>query len=633
MCGIAGIYNKKNTIDQSVFDEMVDIIKHRGPDGRGTVFECDNHLAIGHRRLAIIEPNETGAQPFCYDDRYIVTYNGEIYNYIELREELDMAGYVFKTKTDTEVLVASYSRWGEECVKRFNGMWSFAIYDREKETLFCSRDRFGIKPFYYYRTNEIFAFGSEIKQLLCLNEIEAVANEDVLLTYLMIGEQDYSEETMFKDIMCLLPGHSIHFDIKDSIFNVYRYHNLSDIIEEKHTFEEDCKAFYDLFMDSVRLRLRSDVPVGYCLSGGLDSSSIVCCADKILSECNGEEKQSEQHTVSSCFEDPDYDEKEYIEEVVKNTSVISHKVYPDINKVLEETDKIIWHMDEPFGSTSIYSQWNVFREAKKHGLTVMLDGQGADEQLAGYSFFYSVRFTELIKKFKLIQLFREIRQYHMLRAVHDKDAKFINVLLASGLAVVPIPDFIKTYIRRKREEKKNSFFTKEQIKRVYEQNRGHNVSDTRGYIVSSVYGGMQALLHYEDRDSMAFSIESRVPFLDYKLVERVFSMPFNRKIRNGITKAVLREGMRGVLPDKIRERYSKLGFASPEDKWMNENEPLIENELRKSCEVLSPMLDPKSVIYWFKNSGGVKRGNPIVWRIMCVGRWVNVYNVTMKKGQ
>ena len=623
MCGIAGLYNTKKTIDHDLFDRMVDIIEYRGPDGRGTYYGCDDRLALGHRRLAIIEPNDTGAQPFLYQDRYIIVFNGEIYNYIELREELAEHGIQVFTKTDTEVLVAAYACWREKCVDHFNGMWAFAIYDEKERSIFCSRDRFGVKPFYYYLNDELFAFGSEIKQFFCLDELHPKANRETLLRYLMLGEFDYSEQTMFADIMQILPGQNLLYDIEKGELTKYKYHSLREVAEKNKGFKTDCEDFRRLFTNSVKLRLRADVPVGYCLSGGLDSSSIVCCADRILKNNDS----VSQHAISSCFEDKAYDEQEYIDEVIRKTSVQSHKVFPDINSVLDETDKIIYHMDEPFGSTSIYSQWNVFREAKRNGLTVMLDGQGADEQLAGYTFFYSVRFTELIKKFHWIKLIREMSIYLRIRAIHDKDVRISDIFLSSLFAALPIPGPIRVLIRCLREKNHNSFFSKQQIKEVYKNRRDYDVGNTREYIFSSIYCGMQALLHYEDRDSMAFSIESRVPFLDYQLVERIFSMPFDSKIHDGITKAVLREGLNGILPDKIRNRYSKLGFASPEDKWMNENPDVIEKELEQACEYLSPLLEKEQVLAWYNRMGIVQRGNPIIWRIICAGRWVKVFGV------
>lgn len=621
MCGIAGFYSEKRAIDHALFDKMVDIVAHRGPDGRGVFY--DGNLALGHRRLSIIELSDTGAQPFVYKDRYILIFNGEIYNYIELREELSGAGCTFTTRTDTETIVAAYDYWGKDCVFHLNGMWAFALYDREKKTLFCSRDRFGVKPFYYFRNESIFAFASEIKQLLCMPEVRHKADRDALLHYIMLGEQDYSERTMFEDVKSLLPGHNLVVDFNAHTFIIEQYHSLQSVQEVHKSYEEDGKDFRECFMESVKIRLRSDVPLGYCLSGGLDSSAILCVADQLY-------REGEKHTVSSCFDDPAYDEREYIDEVIKHVTVIPHQVFPNIHEVLDELDNMIYYMDEPITSTSFYSQWNVFREAKKQGLTVMLDGQGADEQLAGYTFFYSVRFAELAKKWKFIAMRREIKQYMGIRAITDQDAKWQSIMLSAIFAALPIPRFFRYIIRARREKMINSFFTKEQLKQIYRHYDCYDVGNTQKYIFDSIYRGLQSIFHDEDRASMAFSMESRVPFMDVRLVERVYAMPFDRKIRDGITKAVVREGLKNVLPEKITKRYSKLGFTSPEDKWMNENAAMIGDELRRSCIELRSMFDPDDVIKWYgKVAGKIRRGNPIVWRLIAAGHWVKVFHVEL----
>lgn len=624
MCGIAGLYNTDNRIDKAVFDKMVDTVAYRGPDGRGTYYDMDEHLALGHRRLAIIEPDQSGAQPFIYQNRYVLVFNGEIYNYIELKSLLEKEGVKINTKTDTEVLVAAYSFWGVECVNRFNGMWAFAIFDAVEETLFCSRDRFGVKPFYYVKNGSEFAFASEIKQLLCLPNVKAKADRDTLLRFIVCGERDYSERTMFQEIYSLLPGHNLWFDLKNNQFLKNRYHYLGKIKERREGFEKDSEDFRNIFTESIRIRLRSDVPLGYCLSGGLDSSSIVCCAEKILEGTPGCGK----HTVSSCFEDREYDEQEYIDEVVRATDVVEHRVFPDISRVLDEVDTMVYHMDEPILSTSFYSQWNVFREAKASGLTVMLDGQGSDEQLAGYGMFYSVRFAELIRKFRFIELYHEMSRYFALCNTLFKDVRWQSVVLSTLFGAVPMPAGLKWIIRVIRAKKVNPFFTLRQLRCAYRGYISYDVSNTRKYTEDNIYQCLQENFHDEDRASMAFSIESRVPFMDYRLVERVFEMPFDSKIREGITKAVLREGLKGILPEKIVKRYSKLGFASPEDKWMNENPELIANELESACDTLNSVIDTEAVMKWYrKRAGSIRRGDYVLWRIICAARWVKVFDV------
>lgn len=624
MCGIAGYYNFNNQIDKDRFEEMVDIIEHRGPDDRGTYYR--GGLALGHRRLSVIDLSADGHQPFSYKDRYVLVFNGEIYNYKEIRCELIDKGYRFTTHTDTEVLIAAYDCYGKECVQRFNGMWSFAVYDKDKNEIYCSRDRFGIKPFYYYISDKEFVFGSEIKQILCMTDEKPTANKKRLLDFLICGDQDYTDETMFQNIKQLRGGYEMVFSLDSHSLKTEQYYDLNKKKLLRNSYAEDCEEFGKKFENSVRLRMRADVPIGYCLSGGLDSSSIVSMADE-LTDQSGE--KTEQHAVSSCFDDKEYDEQEYIDEVIKSTNIHSHKIYPDGSKLFDEVDKIIWHMDEPFGSTSIYAQWNVFREAKRNGLTVMLDGQGADEQLAGYSPFYGVHFSYLLKRFKFVTFWRELKAYKKLRASTETYVNAGRIVLSAIISAY-MPSKVYNIISRKYMAAKGLPFSKEQLKQVYQDRDIYPIGDARRYILDSMQCGMQALLHFEDRDSMAFSIESRVPFLDYELVETVFQMPFEHKIRKGITKAVMRDGLKGVLPEKIRNRYSKLGFTTPEDKWINENYEGYRRELEMACSRLSPLLDKEKVMNWFdRNKGKAARGDFMIWRIICAGRWAGIFKVSI----
>lgn len=622
MCGIAGCIQRKGTIDEKKFEKMVDIVKHRGPDDRGFFFE--NNLALGHRRLSIIDLSSDGRQPFMYGDRYIAVFNGEIYNYLELKEELQKNGYCFHTKTDTEVLVASYAYWKEKCVAHFNGMWAVAIYDREAKKIFCSRDRFGVKPFYYTIQENMFLFASEIKQFFEVLEGRPRANRECLLQYIIRGNTDYSAKTMFRDVFQLQGGHNLIYDLKTNTYEINRYYDIRKVTECRETYKNACRKFRHFFYESVGLRLRSDVPLGYALSGGLDSSAIVCVADRIVKERNA----AKQHTISSCFEDKRYDEQEYIDEVVKKTSAIPHKVFPSEKDLFKDIDKIIWHMDEPFGSTSIYAQWRVFETAANHKLKVMLDGQGSDEQLAGYTSFYSVMFADCMKKKKWKKLYKEWKIYRMDRAVTEAHISTKEVFF-SAISSVFLPRLkylvkgIYFILPQNRPP-----FTYRQLLKAIRQEPDAPKSDAREYIARSLEQGLASLLHYEDRDSMAHSIESRVPFLDYKLVEAAYAMPFDYKLRNGITKAVLRDGLKGVLPDKIRNRYSKLGFVTPEDQWINHNYEQYKEEVSKSLKILEDIIDRDKAEKWFsRKQGKIQRQDFTAWRIICAGRWVKIFNV------
>ena len=626
MCGIAVCLKNKGKIDHTKFERMVDIIAHRGPDDRGCFYEKD--LALGHRRLSIIDLSADGHQPFFYQNKYVMVFNGEIYNYIELKESLQRKGYRFATKTDTEVLIAAYDCFGEKCVEHFNGMWSFVIYDRGRNLLFCSRDRFGVKPFYYTEQEGMFLIASEIKQFFEMLEQNPIANRDTLLQYIIRGNLDYSAETLFQDIYQLPGGYNLVYEIEKKNYEIRKYYDIKEITEQELSYPEACREFRKKFRESVMLRLRADVPTGYCLSGGLDSSAIVCMANQTLSERQNPE---EQHTISSCFEDKRYDEQEYIDEVVKATSVIAHKTFPQETNLFENLDKLLWHMDEPFTSTSQYAQWNVFQAAKEYGMKVMLNGQGADEQLAGYTGFYIVMVADRLRKGQFVKFLKEWRVYRRNRAVTEQYISSYEILLPA-LASLIVPKKCRYMLQMLfyRLFPNRQPFSRKQLRKVLKTELSYPVHNGRLYIAESVRNGLASLLRYEDRNSMAHSIESRVPFLDCNLVEAVYAMPFDYKLRNGITKAVLRDGLRGVLPEKIRNRYSKLGFVTPEDQWINNNFEKYRTELLNALDILSDLLEPDTIMKWFDaNEGKVRRSDFTPWRIICAGHWVKLFHVEL----
>lgn len=626
MCGIAGIISKSNRNDlEDKVNSMLDTIKHRGPDGQGCkIFE--NRIGLGHRRLAILDLSKDGIQPMNWNDRYWITYNGEIYNYLELRRELEKAGYVFATNTDTEVLLASFVNWGFECVEHFNGMWAFAIYDKETDKIFCSRDRYGIKPFYYSMIKDCFLFGSEIKEILSVKKEHPKANYDNLTAYLVNGLLDSNNETMFDGINQLGGGYNLLLNCKSLSYKITRWYDLQKSKTNLNNEVLNAHIFKKKFLRAVDLRLRSDVPVGSCLSGGLDSSAIVCAVYEKLKKSN---EKTSQYTVTSCFDDNRYDEREFANAVVKKTGVTSYKVFPDMNQLFDELDTILWHMDEPFGSTSVYAQWNVFREAKKQGLTVMLDGQGADEQLAGYTNFYKVLFVYLLKKGKWRRLYKELQCYKKLREGSETDST--GELLLSAICTLLFPDFIRSKLNRIYRKKITGLPFEEKLYENDKATKGYKEYDKKRpqkYIYASMHMGMRALLHYEDRNSMAYSIESRVPFLDYELAEFVYSIPFEQKIVNGKTKNVLREGLKEILPFEIYSRISKLGFVTPEDVWMKEHEDFFYNELQMACDRLQNIVKKDQVLKWYKDHiQKVRKGDSTCFRIICAAHWANIFNV------
>lgn len=624
MCGIGGIVSKKNKkINERLIDAMMSVIEHRGPDGMGKYI--NGSVALAHRRLAIIDLSENGIQPMQYRNK-VITFNGEIYNYIEIREELKGLGYTFQTETDTEVLLAAYDKWGTKCETHLNGMWAFCIWDQEKEILFCSRDRFGIKPFYFADDIDHFAFASEIKQLLEIKKCHPELNREHFITFLVSGSLDYSNETMYKEIQQLKGGQHMIFSLNEKTYKIETYYDLKSSKQCHYNEQESIKRFRNIFFDSVRLRLRADVRVGSCLSGGLDSSSIVCVANKLL---NKNQEKIEQHVISSCFENKEYDEQEYIDAVVKDTQAIIHKVFPDMNQLLEKLDQILWYMDEPFASTSIFAQWNVFEEASKQNIKVMLDGQGADEHLGGYTPFYNVLFTKYARKLKWKTLQKEMKESYSKRRKGENEGIGLPIIKTIVNACFPhsirmVFSDIYHYFRSDTPYPQRYWLESKyrKIRHMY------NEKDEKKYIYASISMGLSNLLHYEDRSSMAYSIESRVPFLDYRLVELMYHTPIEYKIQNGITKKILREGLKDVLPSQICNRYSKLGFVTPEDIWYKENFDIIKKELEQACDILSNYLVKEKVLSWFhRNYSRVEKGDSTLWRIICAAHWVKVFHV------
>lgn len=627
MCGIVGYISKDKPVDPSLFEKMTDILIHRGPNDRGTHYE--GPVALGQRRLSILDLSAEGHQPMHYCKRYTIVFNGEIFNYVELREELIKAGYSFTSKTDTEVLIAAYDYWGIDCLNKLNGMWAFALFDRTKNQLFAARDRFGIKPFYYYLGDDRFILASEIKALLPALPGQPKANVPRLLDNILFGTFDHTAETMFDNIWQIQPSHYLLFDIPAFSFKTGQYYDIDKIVPNKQSYKENTQQFKELFIDAVRLRLRADVPVGSCLSGGLDSSSIVCVVASLLK--NEAEGGAGHHTLSSCYIQADelkYDEQEYIDQVINQTGVKGHKVYPDISDFFDNLDHIIYHQDEPVGGLCHEAQYNVFKAAATEGLTVMLDGQGADEQLAGYTPFYSVLIREYIRTFRWQKAwleFEAFRKWHKDTEVYGM--KGLIWFMINDLLPVPFRKYSLKYFTSREEF--------EWIKVPYNETtvqQTRKYTDFDDYTKKQIKYGLINLLHFEDRNSMASSIEGRVPFLDYRLVEHVLSLPPEQKLKSGVTKRILRDAMKGIIPENIRCRTTKLGFAVPVDVWVIKHPAKIREELAVALDELTAILDKEKILCWFdKNkTNELALKNVILWRIICAGKWVKLFNVTFQ---
>jgi asparagine synthase (glutamine-hydrolysing) len=593
MCGIAGIIAKNKQPDLQQLKQMTDSIVHRGPDDEGLLI--DGRVGLGHRRLSIIDLSAAGHQPMSYaDNKYTIVFNGEIYNYLEIKEALRKQGYQFSSHSDTEVILAAYQCWGEECVQRFNGMWAFAIHDKVQKTVFCSRDRFGIKPFYFINNSDLFAFGSEIKQFKGLLP-DFSFDEEVLYNFLVYGGLFYNERTCYANILTLPGAHNLVYDLEQGTYCTYRYWDLDAKKKTVYKTEaEYIKAFRDLFFDSVRLHLRSDVPVGSCLSGGLDSSALVCTVNEFLRK---EGKSANQSTFSFCSKYAQYDERKHIEKVIQKTNATPYYTYPDSNDLFQTLHTLAYYQEAPFNSTSMFAQYEVFRLVHSKNVKVVINGQGADELLGGYPFFYGFYLIDLLCKGKLPTFVKEFKNYHTLFG-----GSLLRTLVEVFVLSVPWLEYGLRDIFRLNRPKWLSLKRKYPLyKKQLKVPKFNSLLKKRLY-EAVFYSKLPELLHYEDVNSMAFSVESRVPFLDYRIVEFLFSIPDKFIIRAGWTKYILRQALQDVLPPDIAQRKDKMGYATPEEVWMKKENPqkfidFFEENLHGG---ILNILDKKEIIKDFK---------------------------------
>ena len=540
MCGIAGILKNNSPVEQEQLKLMTNMLKHRGPDGEGHWINDKMNLGFGHRRLSIIDLTEKGSQPMHYlNMRYTITFNGEIYNYLELKKDLINHGYKFSSNSDTEVLLALYHKEREKCLCKLDGMFAFAIWDEEEQSLFCARDRFGEKPFYYiHEVGKIFMFASEMKALWA-NGITKNLLPHKVSSFLESGElldgSDLSE-TFYKNIYQL---DGSHYFLIQSLSKVEqkRYYTLNSIDSQKELTVADAESkLFELLEKSVRFRLRADVKIGSSLSGGLDSSTIVKLIESL------KPPSYIQTTFSARFKNYSKDEGVYIEEIVKNTKNITpYEVWPDIEELDSEVEGILYHQEEPFGSSSIYAQWKVMELAKKENVKILLDGQGADEYLGGYIPYYDDYLNQL---------------YFNSRGKYKKTLDDFNRLRKSE---APIPQRSSTF-RQELSYAKQKILRK---KRIYPAD---HLKQT--LLKDTFSSRLKILLRYADRNSMAHSIEVRLPFLYHELVEFIFSLPDEYILREGHTKWILRKAMDNILPPKINWRIDKIGFEVPQDEWL-----------------------------------------------------------------
>jgi asparagine synthase (glutamine-hydrolysing) len=551
MCGLCGIINLgKEPVAESSLRNMMQTMKHRGPDDDGIFLE--NEIGLGFVRLSIIDLTEAGHQPMISDDGdLILVFNGEIFYYIEIREELKKIGYKFRTQTDSEVLLKAYIEWGDRCLHKFNGMWSFVIYNRKKNVFFIARDRHGIKPFYYYKDDNQFIFASEIPPILKVLNHRVQADYNSIFDYLVFNRTDQTNATFFKGIKKLQHGHVLRIDLNNSPsrgkLNDEKWYDLRSNLKEPFNTPEE---YRELFCSAISLRLRSDVPVGVCLSGGIDSSSIVSVLNKDF-------HKTDLNTFSAVYEKGQPgDESEFINEFKQKLNSMLF-ITPSAITLYNDIAQFVRAHAEPVPTSSPYAQYKVMELARKN-VVVTLDGQGADESLAGYHYFFGIYFKELFLKGNLVKLMHEIFRYLITHKSIYGLKSFLFYLL---------PDRLKTNFRIfKKDFLNKEFANKYKIDSSVARNLYASKSLQESLLDHFEYK-LEHLLKWEDRNSMWFSIEARVPFLDYRLVERTIASPNNLLLGNGMTKNILRNAMKGTLPEKIRLRRDKVGFSTPQDNW------------------------------------------------------------------
>ena len=665
MCGISGIITNKS-LNPNEIRFMTDIIRHRGPDDEGFAFfnNDDNtvlaggkdttietwkyqssyqptknidtvqgnfQVAFGHRRLSILDLSPAGHQPMSYQNqRYWITYNGEIYNYKELYNELIGVGYSFNTKTDTEVILASYAYWGVECLYHFNGMWSFCIYDRTKKEIFLARDRFGIKPLYYWiMPNGDFAFASEIKQFTTLSGWVPKINSQRAYDYLVYSMTDHTEETMFKDVYQIPGGHFFKSSTeslqKSSARKIIpeKWYNLK-YTKFKGSFKEAASEFKQLFQSAINLQLNADVPVGTSLSGGLDSSAIVCEVNNIL---RSQDVQELQKTFSSCSIDDRYDERKWVDIVVEYTDVNALFIYPSYEDIFNPDSKLTWYNDEPYQSQSAYLGYHVFKSADLNNIKVLLNGQGADEYLGGYGQFSTPRYIEMFRKINWISLFNDIKHSR-----GYKQVLYSDVLQSIVLASLP-ESLYKFLTKRFGSNKRIKSLIDNRIlgalnKHPYDaiQEKHQTVPEISKYL--TLFSTLPKYLKWEDRNSMANSIEARVPFLDHRLVEFTYNLPDEYLDYHGETKRVLREGLRNILPEKIRLRKDKKGFITPEERWVREDNPgLFRFKLKEAIENSGGIIKQEALSYFDDTVSGKIPFDYTYWRLIQFAEWMKIFDI------
>lgn len=636
MCGIAGIILKRKT-NFSLADKIVlmaDAIKHRGPDGEGFLLATSENvtpyyntlkqtyqrsdlsyipqlqisktdsnafIAFAHRRLSIIDLSESGHQPMCsINEKLWISFNGEIYNYIELRNELKTLGHHFYSESDTEVILAAYQEWGFTCVEKFNGMWAFCIYDTEKQLCFASRDRLGVKPFYYCHQSDFFSFASEQKAFIKSGLINTGINQTALHSYLVNGTLENNTNNFFDGITELWPGTNLVYDIKQQDVTTHTYYHLKKQLNLKNNnlSENDLiEKISTVFTNAIKLRLRSDVEVGTCLSGGIDSSAIAVTIAELT--------QKPFYCFTSIFKQQPFNEEYFADSVAKKINAKQVKIEPTLKGFLEEVDMLVYSQDVPIWDTSTYAQYKVMELAKQNNIKVVLDGQGADELFGGYHHHFVTLWNSLLLKGYFAQGITEI-------------------VGARKTLAHPFIFYLKEILKQQYtfHKKHVDFLFKDEFVQQEEMVNPYTYfNDLNDHLINDIYETrLKSFLKCEDRCGMWHGVESRTPFSDdVELMNLLFSFNGNKKIKHGVSKYLLREVVKQKIPKEIYTRYDKKGFETPMQAWMQELRPLLLDEIKNSKFdfVNYHQLEKTQVNNAFQNK--------LLFKLFVLGRWKRVF--------
>lgn len=645
MCGLTAAFSAV-PVSLGVVRDMTRLIAHRGPDDEGfavfpspgargrepvTGADAAGHVVLGHRRLSIVETTKAGHQPMAsVDGNCWVVFNGEIYNHRTLRQELAALGLHGCTDTDTEVLLLAWQAWGEAMLARLEGMFSFIVVDTVRGTCLISRDRFGIKPLYYAFLENALYLASEIKQFTAVPGWQARLNRRAAFDFLHWSALDHTDQTLFDGVMQLLPGHCVRLDLSDigkvvesGQLPTKRWYKLEPAPLDRPV---DADQFHSAFSQAVKSHSVCAVPLGSCLSGGLDSSSIVASLREL--QDRGELGHPDIHTFSAVSEDARVDESVYIDAVVAACGTRSHRVQPDPLRLAKDVRELIWFQDEPFGSTSIHAQSEVFRLAAEAGIKVMLDGQGADEQLGGYSSFIGPHLLELLLQGRWRALAREWSAYR-------SESGRSHAQLAMRVLDTALPQALRLRLRSLvGKSGHHTPWIAPEAQPAIDQSRdtrtlGLGVPPVLAHSLDQLtHDNLQMLLHWEDRSSMRHSLESRVPFLDHGLVELSLAVATDDKLHEAQTKFVLRRAMRGRVPDPVLDRRDKIGFATAEARWfMGPLRALVDEGLALAVKHSRGFVTQRVIDDFARASVLNAESAQRFWRYACFGFWLERFEV------